>query len=471
MGKAPTTFDSGMSTTGPRLPVDKRFAPPTPFARLLWTHALSAGGDACLAASLADTILFQGAASGSRDRTLLYLMLTMAPFAIVAPLLGPALDRTKGGRRLLIAVACAGRAVLCVMLSRYVTQTGDDTLLIYPLAFSVLVLAKGYSVGKSSLVPALVDDEGGLVRANSRLALTSAVATTVGAAPAFGIQQLLGGDWSLILAAMVFATATVFATRIPRVEGLRRDQAERDLEEEELHQPSILLAGSAMAVMRGAVGYLVFLTVFSLEGDLFAAGLAGGFAVGGGFAGNLIAPYLRVRVREEIILVSAMLTTTGLVALAAFTGGTFGFAIAGLGVGLGAAAAKLGFDSLLQRDGPDAVRGRAFARFETRFQVAWVIGGLLGLIPLDENVGLLALAMLVGFAGLSYLAALRAARGRVYRTTIRPQMVDKAFGRAKSGLAERRQRSKSGRRRRLTDKRAARRGPDEDDTQRSLPGS
>jgi MFS family permease len=458
-----------MSTVGPRFPVDKRFAPPTPFARLLWTHALSAAGDACIAASLAGTILFQGAASGSRDKTLLYLVLTMTPFIIVAPLLGPALDRAKGGRRLLLALSCAGRAVLCVMLSRYVTKTGDEGLLIYPLAFTVLVLAKGYSVGKSSLVPALVDDEGALVRANSRLALVSLIATSVGAIPAFGLQQALGGDWSLILAAIVFTTATVYATKIPRV-GLKQDKQELALEEEELHQPSILLAASAMAVMRAAVGFLVFLTVFSLEGDIFAAGLAGGFAVGGGFAGNLVAPFLRERMREEIILASAMLTTTALLLLAALTGGTFGFAVAGLGVGVGAAAAKLGFDSLLQRDGPDAVRGRAFAKFETRFQIAWVIGGLLGLIPLDESVGLLALCLLVGFGGLSYLAALRAARGRVYRTTIRPKVVDKVFDKAKTGINDRRQRTKSERRRRAAVKRSTRRRPDEDETQPSQPG-
>jgi MFS family permease len=447
-------------TTPPRVPTDKRFAPPTPFARLMWTHAASACADACMAASLAGTILFQGAASGERDRTLLYLLLTMAPFAIVAPLLGPALDRTKSGRRLLLVASCAGRAILCVMLSRYVTKGGDEALLVYPLSFAVLVLAKGYSVGKSSLVPSLVGNQEELVRANSRLALISGVATTVGGAPAFGIQQLLGGDWSLILAAIVFVVATVFALKIPRVQALQQDQEDVQLEEEELHQPSILLAGSAMAVMRAAVGYLVFLTVFSLEGDLVAAGLAAGFAVGGGFAGNLIAPYLRERMREEIILVSAMLTTTTLVALAAFTGGTFGFAIAGLGVGVGAAAAKLGFDSLLQRDGPDAVRGRAFAKFETRFQIAWVIGGLLGIIPLDDQVGLIALAMLVGFASLSYLAALRAARGRVYRTTIRPKVVDDVFGRAKTGIIKGGRRATKRRRRPV----AADRGSDDDST-------
>ena len=39
--------------------------------------------------------------------------------------------------------------------------------------------------------------------------------------------------------------------------------------------------------------------------------------------------------------------------------------------------AKLAFDSIVQRDAPDANRGRSFAKFETRFQIIWVVGALL----------------------------------------------------------------------------------------------
>ena len=72
--------------------------------------------------------------------------------------------------------------------------------------------------------------------------------------------------------------------------------------------------------------------------------------------------------------------------------------LAAFAVGIGAAAGRLGFDSLLQRDGPDAVRGRAFARFETRFQLVWVIGGMLGVIPFAKQMGLFLLALVLGFA-------------------------------------------------------------------------
>jgi hypothetical protein len=133
----------------------------------------------------------------------------------------------------------------------------------------------------------------------------------------------------------------------------------------------------------------------------------------------------------------------------AFLGGSFGFGIAALSIAIGSATGKLGFDSLLQRDGPDAVRGRAFAMFEARFQIIWVFGAVLGLIPVSIDVGLICLDLVLLFGGISYAAGLRAARGRVSRSKLRPDAVDRAFDRAKTGVRDRiRQRSaarKSGR--------------------------
>ena len=86
-----------------------------------------------------------------------------------------------------------------------------------PLAFGILVLAKGYSVAKSALVPALVDDTSELVRANSRLALVSVIATTVGGVPAFALQQVFGPEWSLRFAFVVFVIGGILALKIPQV--------------------------------------------------------------------------------------------------------------------------------------------------------------------------------------------------------------------------------------------------------------
>jgi hypothetical protein len=80
-------------------------------------------------------------------------------------------------------------------------------------------------------------------------------------------------------------------------------------------------------------------------------------------------------------------------------------------IAVGAACGRIAFDSLLQRDGPEHLRGRAFARFETRFQLCWVAGALIPVALLDvltRRSGFFLLALVLGFAGLSYVGGLRA---------------------------------------------------------------
>jgi hypothetical protein len=320
----------------------------------------------------------------------------------------------------------------------YISKPAPEGLLVYPLAFGVLVLQKGSAIAKSALVPALVKDDAELVTANSRLALINAIAVFAGAAPAFVVYKLFGADWSLRFAAVVFVVATILAIQIPRTR-LRAPADERmqRLERDEMHTPSILLGSSAMAALRGSVGFLAFFTAFSLKHDLFALGLAGGAAYVGNFLGVLIAPALRRATREEVILASSLVLPAAFALLGAVVAGAAGFVLAAFTLGIGAAAGRLGFDSLLQRDGPDAVRGRAFAKFETRFQLVWVIGGIIAIIPFAKQMGLFLLAIVLGFAAVSYVAALRAARGRVMRTKLLPEAVDRTISRSRDHAVDR----------------------------------
>ncbi|MEX2100654.1 MAG: MFS transporter [Acidimicrobiia bacterium] len=411
---------------------DRRFAAPTPFARLLYSHAVMVCGDAALTVSLAGSLFFQSPTSAARGKVLLYLLLTMAPFAVVAPVLGPALDRTKGGRRLLVILSAVGRALLCVFMAMYISKPAPEGLLVYPLAFGVLVLAKGYQIAKSALLPTLVVKDEELVNANSRLALVALIGATVGGLPAAGIQQLFGSDWSLRFAAVIFVFGAILASKLPRTRARDDpDHRQEKLERAELHEPSILLAGSAMAILRGSVGFLSFFAAFSLKSDLFALGVVLSVSALGGFIGVIAAPVLRRSFREEVIVASALVLPAVFAVLGALAGGGLGFALAAIALAVGAAGGRLGFDSLLQRDGPDAVRGRAFARFETRFQLVWVIGGIVGIIPFAEGVGLFILAIALGFAAISYVAALRAARTRESRTKLMPEAVDRAIMRGR----------------------------------------
>ena len=90
---------------GPAMSRELRDYETTPFGRLAMAHAASVVGDACLTVALAGSIFFSLSPGAARPKVLLYLLLTVAPFAVVAPVIGPALDRTRGGRRLLVLIS------------------------------------------------------------------------------------------------------------------------------------------------------------------------------------------------------------------------------------------------------------------------------------------------------------------------------------------------------------------------------
>ena len=377
-----------------------------PFGRLAVAHAASSVGDACLTVSLAGSIFFTQSVGESRTQVLLYLLLTLAPFSIVAPVIGPALDRSRAGRRTLMSVGCFGRALVCFLM---VGQL--DSVLLFPLAFVALVLSKGHAVAKSSLVPAVVRDDSELVEANSRLSLIAVIASVVGGLPAAGLVAVFDARFSLLMASIVFFVAGILATRIQA--AARPSAPETVQERAELAIPSIVFAGSAMAVMRGCVGFLTFLLAFLLKARGEAAWVFGvvlAASAAGGFIGVIITPRPRRALREESILAASLLVPAVIALLAARDGGTVGAVAIGFTVAAGAAAGRIAFDSLVHRDGPEHLRGRAFARFETRFQLCWVAGALIPvalLNVLSRRWGFFVLALTLFFAGLSYVAGLR----------------------------------------------------------------
>jgi hypothetical protein len=114
---------------------------------------------------------------------------------------------------------------------------------------------------------------------------------------------------------------------------------------------------------------------------------------------------------EERMLMAVLGLITGVGLGTAWLGGLPGSAVLALTVAVASTCGKLAFDSLVQRDAPDANRGRSFARFEIRFQLVWVIGAVvpLLLLPIPARVGFLAIAGTAAFALFSYMAGQRAA--------------------------------------------------------------
>ena len=190
----------------------------TPFGRLALTHALSLGGDALVAMSLAGSLFFDVDPAGARWKISLYLVFTMAPFAVVGPLIGPAMDRAKGGHRMVLIGSCIGRVLVGFLM---VASVGSDSLWLFPEAFLMLVLSKSYTVAKAAIVPMVVDSDAGLVEANSKLQLLSGLAGFAAGIPG-RLFLLIEPAATVFLAAFVFAAASVASFRVPDDHGRRR---------------------------------------------------------------------------------------------------------------------------------------------------------------------------------------------------------------------------------------------------------
>lgn len=378
----------------------------TPFGRLARAHAAAVAGDTLVTIALAGTLFFSIDVAEARGEVFLYLALTMAPFAVVAPLVGPALDRAEGGRRWMVVASSALRAVVCLLMIDHV-----DSLLLFPLAFLLLVLAKSYHVAKSALVPTVVRSHEGLVEANSKLALVSGIVGFVAAMPGGLLLSVGGSEWVLALAALVFAVGVAISWRVPKIQVAETPESEDA--KAELRGAGVLLAASAMALLRGIVGFLTFLLAFALRTDgspTWHFGVVIALSGIGSFLGAAVAPTLRRQTSEERLISGSLAVVAVLALLGTWLGSLPGAALVALSVGVGAACAKQAFDSIVQRDAPDANRGRSFARFETRFQLIWVGGALLGVVPMPTWVGFLLVAGTSAFAGASYAAGSRGIR-------------------------------------------------------------
>jgi hypothetical protein len=376
----------------------------TPFTRLARTHTFSVAGDALFTIGLAGTIFFLSPADAARDQVALYLLLTIAPFAVAAPFIGPLLDRTKGGRRWTIFLTAVCRVVVCIALVRHL-----DSVLFYPEAFLMLVFSKAYHISKSAVVPTTVRDDAELVEANSKLSLLSGLAVVVAAGPglvlvAFDLPKVV-----IALAAVAFAAMAVVALKIPSQTVAPEPRTPE--EKAELKSAGIRLAASAMALLRGIVGFLSFLLAFDFkDGQAWKLGVVAAAAQAGFLIGSFLSPRLRKMTLEETILIGS-LVTVGVIGLgAAATGGLLAAALLSCVVGITSSTGKQAFDAIVQSDAPDANRGRSFARFETRFQIVWVIGALIPTaISINLQLGYFLIAVSAMLGTISYLLGVRGA--------------------------------------------------------------
>ena len=137
--------------------------------------------DSAMAVALANTLFFAAASGESKSKVALYLLITIAPFAVIAPLIGPALDRLQHGRRVALAMSFALRTVLVVVLiANYDGATGSfPSWVLYPCALGMMVLSKSFSVLRSAVTPRVLPPTIDLVRVNSRLTVFGLIGGTI----------------------------------------------------------------------------------------------------------------------------------------------------------------------------------------------------------------------------------------------------------------------------------------------------
>jgi MFS-type transporter involved in bile tolerance (Atg22 family) len=406
----------------------------TPIGRLSLVQVAMLAGDTLVTISLAGSLFFSISPTEAKSKVFYYLLFTLAPFAIVSPLLGPLIDRSRGARRAMVVFSAIGRAALCPLMAMNV-----HSLLLFPLAFLVLVLSKLYLVTRGALVPEVavmtgVDQAGEQTQyatLNARLTLLGTVAGFVVALPGGLIWKLGGSSALLWFDAFVFVGAAVAGFRLPTftrprgastVESFgesfdkpRVDDRASDLARlQPVAHPEVLLGLSAMSIIRGLQGFQIFLLAFGLRRlkvGLYIYGLALSASGAGAIVGLVLLGRLRKRMSEQQLLLSSLWLIAASSLGVAVWGTLVAQVVLAFIVGMAGALAQPSFDAMTQRYIPQAAQGRAFARFATRQQLVWVLGSMIPVVvsftlPQGDAV----MAVLAGIGGLTYVTGRRAVR-------------------------------------------------------------
>lgn len=377
-------------------------AGPVAIRRLTIAHALDDLADALITLSLIGSLFFSVSLEASRSRILLYLLLTALPLAVVAQVVGPALDRIRAGSRVVMICSHLARAVFGLLLASSLLS-----LAFYPLVFGILLSRKAYALAKTAMVAQLAPERTELVTASGHLARTGTIAGGIGTAIGGGLIALFGVEWLPVVAAVVFVAAAILAARIPatavepRVESVvLRVETPVDVRR----------AAPAVATIRAAEGALTFLLALSIKrggGDewIFVAALV---AAGiGTFLGTMVSPRLHRGFSSDGILVLTLLIPGAMSAFGVLTIGSLSIVGIALAIGLGGSVAARAMDALYGSV-PHLMRGRVISRNELLFQLANVTGAAAAvLVYPGPRVGFAAVAVVLILGGVTYASELR----------------------------------------------------------------
>ncbi|MCW2541037.1 MAG: transporter [Frankiales bacterium] len=427
---------------------------------MIWNQVMSYGADAMVTVALAGTVFFSAPSQAQRGNVLLYLLITMAPFAVVAPIIGPALDRVQHGRRWVMAGTAIGRAVLAVVMA----QNFNDLLVLFPAALGSLVLSKAYAVIRSSAAPRLVPHGLTLVEANARLTIFGLAAALIGGG-IVGVAIKLTGSYPLGLwiTAAAFAVTAFYAFRLPKIVdtlpdsiGMSDERADygagpsaaqtrrasappassplRRFGRRFMHWMShgftdhVIFALQGESTLRWLSGFLTIFLAFYIEAvshgwhavlSLGGVGLATGV---GNFAGTGIGTRLKLARPHLIVLLCMGVSAIACIVTAVLFSVPMAI-LATLISATGNSLAKLSLDAVIQRDVAESSRSSAFGRSETFLQLSWVVGATVVILLPARNgqLGFIVAAAVTALASGLLLVRRRAMRGAQQREPLAPR--------------------------------------------------
>jgi hypothetical protein len=392
----------------------------------------------------------------------------MAPFAVLAPFIGPMLDRLQHGRRFILAGTLLARGLLCWGM----TAALHKPVTLFPAAFGVLVLQKAYAVTRSSVAPKLLPAEMTLVKSNARTQLASTIAATLAAVLAVGINALAGAAWVLGAGTLIYLGAAVLGVRLPdsvdspslgaAVPGTAYQESQAVHSSQPAHHGqaprsqavgadgrpwagdspgqtkplprradrrglrTLLdlgpVVGEAMrgnATVRAFHGFMLFFLVFLLQGGIFhglsrhaALGALAGSVAAGAFLGTAIGSGLRSRM-PHLIVFGMLAALTVITAVCAWYFGLWAALGLAFTATLAQALVKLALDSTVQREIGEEIRSSTFAVSETLNQLSWVAGGLAGLAMSLTSSGVAGLSVAATGLAAMFIVLLAGRRRRV----------------------------------------------------------
>lgn len=401
-----TTVASKATFTATRNATHAKGAGQTGLSRLIEIHGLHNAGDTVVAISLAGSLFFQVPSGEARGQVALFLLLTLLPFVVLAPLVGPFLDRFRHGRRWAIGSMMAMRAFLCWALA---SSLDGSLWWQFPAALGILISSKAYNITRAAATPRLLPESMTLVAANGRMSMAGVIGSAVAAPVAIGVATL-GASWALRMAFVIFAVGTVMAILLPAQVDSTKGEREVAMSDFAPRQGLWGVPLPVVTALRANVGLRMlsgFLTIFLAF--LFRNNpptgwdqnytLLLGVVVAAAGVGSAVGTFLGSRPRDlhPVTLVKWLLVID--VAVAGVTAFAFGLAtvlLLSFVVGLCQQLGKLSLDATIQEHISDDRRTSVFSRSETLIQLSWALGGGLAVaLPADGELGMTVIAVLL----------------------------------------------------------------------------